>query len=199
MATPPVGFINATFVLTYSGVLRECTWSMGFEADDFATLGPGAMAAEIRAEWIGSGRPYNSAAMVTGWTFAGVRVTKMLVDGPLTGESINPVVGGFAGTPVPINTTMLFRKNTSGGGRRNKGRAYVPSTVLTEASVDGAGVINPGNMAGTQALFTTALTATIAAGYEPRLFHTEAPFTPTVIDTFTLESQMATQRRRMRR
>lgn len=100
---------------------------------------------------------------------------------------------------LPNNCAYLVRKLTASGGRRNRGRMFIPG--VPEGNVIANGEI-------TSAWRTTVQTALsnfyasifgLANVDDLVLFHDSAPFTPTVITDLVLQNKIATQRRRMRR
>lgn len=109
-----------------------------------------------------------------------------------------PVAGAAAGEPLPQNCAVLFRKNTAAGGRRNRGRFYVPGPP--EASVDKAGLLSGAYMTTCQAAGTAILNDVTGTAEAEGLvlFHDTAPFTPTAITALEPQSRIATQRRRLR-
>lgn len=103
-----------------------------------------------------------------------------------------------APTALPPNCALLVRKITASGGRRGRGRFYLPGVI--EAYADGAGLIDSGTIAILQTnagtmLSNLLLDADIA---QVVLLHSTAPFTPTVITNFVVQNRLATQRRRLR-
>lgn len=115
-----------------------------------------------------------------------------------------PVAGTIASDTVPQNTATLVRKRTDLGGRRGRGRLYLPGVPETE--VNAVGTLTPAYVSAHQAAFDdwhTYLTAGVGARlYPPVILHrsegigTEPP--PTPIARFAVESRVATQRRRLR-
>jgi len=110
-----------------------------------------------------------------------------------------PGGGAVSQTSPPINCCVLVSKNTSRGGRRNKGRMYVPN-VLAAASVSEAGVISGGAMTVLQAAADDHLAALTTAGAPMYVLHNDPPVgvTPAPVTSLNVDSTMATQRRRMR-
>ena len=109
------------------------------------------------------------------------------------------MVGTAASAPLVPNVAILWNKVTALGGRRNRGRAFIPPYAPGEGSVNELGVIVAGVVTATQALYDAAFVAAAGAGYDAVLFHQTAPFTPTPITNFVMQPLVATQRRRLRR
>lgn len=199
MPTIPAGFAEATFIFRPIGGTRDVTWSLGLDVDDFGILPPDEIAQLVATAFTGTGKPYLPANMENSWQFLGVSVTKQLEEGPLTGEALQTFTGTISSGAAPINCAMLFTKYTGMGGRRNRGRAYVPPVGLGDSAVDAVGVITPSVVTFFQGLYNDALEDMVAAGASPVLFHQSAPFTPSPIQSMFLEGTIATQRRRLRR
>jgi hypothetical protein len=199
MPTIPAGYIEATFLFQVTGSARTMTWSCGFDDAEFEVTPPDTEAANIRSNFVGTGKPYLAANMATGWSFLGVNITKQLEDGPIIGSSLSTVAGTLSGSSCPNNCANLLNKITGTGGRRGRGRAFIPPLHFAETVVDSAGFIPSGTVAGVLAFYTAAFTACVGQGYTPVLFHATAPFTPSPITGWTMSTQMATQRRRMRK
>lgn len=126
---------------------------------------------------------------------------------PLSVEGSATGVGTESGAMAPPNCALLVRKSTSTGGRRGRGRCYIP-WVLLDAAVDDVGTIDGGSLATRQAdadawltdleVGTTGTYATpmvvlhdsSGAGVEPP---------PSVVTGVTCDALIATQRRRLGR
>lgn len=199
MPSIPAGYLESTFLFSLAGSTHQMAWTMGWDDDDFTTDSPTQMATDLYNAYVGTGKPIEAANLVVPWSFLGVRVTKQLESGPLSGEKLTTVTGTAVASPLTPNVCTLWQKLTGEGGRRNRGRAFIPPYAPGESSVDGLGVINSGVVTATQSLYNAFLTAASGSGYSPMLFHSEAPFTPTPIVNFNLQPVVATQRRRLRR
>jgi hypothetical protein len=109
-----------------------------------------------------------------------------------------PVAGVGAGEPLPPNCAVLYRKNTTAGGRRGRGRFFVPGAP--ESSVDKVGTLLGSYMVIAQAAGVNIINNVTATAEAEGLvlFHDTAPFTPTPITALEPQSRLATQRRRLR-
>lgn len=79
-----------------------------------------------------------------------------------------------------------------------RGRCFLPPIWTGENNVDAAGVITDFDRGQMQALWDSALTALQGSDCPPVLLHADGS-TPDSINTWTINSLCATQRRRMRR
>jgi hypothetical protein len=112
--------------------------------------------------------------------------------------TIAPVSGDQAVSPLVSNTAVLVRKVTGLGGRRNRGRMYIPGTP--ETWVDSLGQLELVNLTTWQTQMTNLRADLIGLPTIDNLvvLHESAPFTPTVITGLTVQRLVATQRRRLR-
>jgi hypothetical protein len=122
---------------------------------------------------------------------------------PLVGAYVHDDPGVHSSTLIPQNSSWLVHKSTGFGGRRNKGRMYVPgvfeSSVNDIGQVDGTAI---SDWNGSLATFRTAILA-VAGVSALSLLHTPSDDDPTPTGTdvtaLTMDSVIATQRRRLRR
>lgn len=111
--------------------------------------------------------------------------------------------GGAAVASMPPNTSYLVKKITGLGGRKNRGRMYLPCPP--ENAVDDKGLVleDPRgdlNVAVAAWVNTTndELVAEGATVPTPVILHTDELDTPTPIFQFLTDGMVATQRRRLR-
>lgn len=196
----PEGYINAHFMFQQAGAQGLSTFALGFEAEAFAgTLDD--LAEDItNAFWTG----YGAANVLNSYTFLGVKLYLGPGDPFLVGEYTDPEVGTASGSPLPNNCSWVVKKRTAVAGVRYRGRMYWPALQTAENFVDGVGNIDPTARFNSETRILLALAAVQAVTGVGAfvLFHAvpqegEAP-APTVITSFSLDSKIGTQRRRMR-
>lgn len=108
----------------------------------------------------------------------------------------NSLAFGLGGGDVlPPNVSWLIQRRTFQGGRRGRGRMFMPG--VTAGSVDSQGNIDPGVVAGWSTNFDDFI-SDLPTGWLPALMHATAPFTPTLIAAFSPQGRVATQRKRLR-
>lgn len=103
--------------------------------------------------------------------------------------------GLAGGAMTPINSAFLLQKRTGVGGRRGRGRMYLPG--VSEGSVANDGTLETGIAAG----LATNIAAWIAAmpgDWEHFLLHQSVPYAPSLITTINVSPKVATQRTRLR-
>ncbi len=131
------------------------------------------------------------------------RVTVRLgIDGApdIVAES-NTAIGNFTGSSavLPSNCALMVKKITGQGGRRNKGRMYIPG--YAEGVVDGNGFLNGADVTSLRTVvqnWRTAIAGLADVG-EVVLLHSLVGQAPTVVTNFDIDPRIATMRRRMRR
>lgn len=195
----PIGFYDATLVWQCTGVPRQSTCSIGFNSP----LDPGGPSAVEVADIVydaatAAGSICDPVNIETAWSFLGVSVSKMLADGPQVGQHFETVAGSGTGTPVPINCAVLVSKQTAAGGRRNRGRMFMPPYVPNETNVNAAGQLVSGDVTALNEYWTTFLQECVDGDLVPFLYHQSGDQTPTAITGVVVSGLLATQRRRMR-
>lgn len=100
---------------------------------------------------------------------------------------------------LPQNIALLIQKRSILGGRRNRGRMFMP--VLTEDGVNEVGQLTPTQQASYQGIAADWLEAYNGEDGlgEMVILHTAAPSDPTPVAALVVSGTAATQRRRLRR
>ena len=191
----PVGFGQATFVWTVAGKADEMNFTCGYTLSSDFTEDPAAAA--IRGYFVAASRPFIAANISTGFKFEGVRVTANRGTGPILGQDMTATTGTAAQLALPTNCCVLLRKTTARGGRKGRGRMFLPAGVIGEAQVNQVGEIDASSLTAMQTQYTAAVNAWIAGPYKPVLLHEDGS-APDNILAMTLQRVIATQRRRMR-
>lgn len=140
-------------------------------------------------------------AITAGYVLSRVKVVQNDGGTYTAGEASSTQPGGLAVASDPPQVSWLVKKITTAPGRAGRGRVYIPG--VPELQTDGSGFITPSAVADMQ----TALDAMMVgyAGGLLVLLHRDplnpSDYTfaaPTPILTLQAESQVATQRRRLR-
>ena len=192
----PVGFGMCSIVWQAIGAPRESVTTFGY---DPGTLDPQLHADTFYDLFNNAGAPGLATIISDNWQWVGMRCTEQDDPGPLFGEHIEPVTGLFAGGAVPSNCAILATKQTGAGARRNKGRMYIPPVWPNESAINARGILVTADATTLATRWNQFRTASTTAGLPWVLLHSEVPFTPTPITNLSISTQMATQRRRMRR
>ena len=118
---------------------------------------------------------------------------------PATFIEPGPGGGALSIATLPVNCAVLVKKGTSRGGRRNRGRFYLPGTT-SEGAVSEDGVISSGQVIALQGACDAFLGDLVVAGLPMYVLHNDPPVgvTPAPVTSLTVDSVIATQRRRLR-
>lgn len=187
----PVGYGIATYVFT-SGFLPYGAVSTMGHSHALASGTPDEKAEELYDLFVAS---------VAGALNVAINVERVIFrqgpqDAGLVGEHVGTATGGDGGQMSPPNLCLLVEKHTDLGGRRGRGRMFLPG--VSEPIVDGSGVIAGDYLSdvnGNLGLWQDSLET---ANLNPVLFHSTET-APTPLTSMSLDPKAATQRRRMRR
>lgn len=188
--TIPAGWGQVTFEFTGDAVPTGAACVLGFQnaAEDSPTEIAQDMEAAFRVNVLDDLSSSISLTLV--------RVKLGPDDTGPSGEASGTGSGGVGGQAAPPNVAFLVHKATATGGRRGRGRMYLPG--VGDALVGSAGELI-GETASTleSSLFTFAGALTLA-GLPLAVLH-DGAFPPSLITGLTVDGRVATQRRRLRR
>lgn len=191
----PVGFGQAKVRWSLAGDPEEQIITFGF--DMLAGQAPSTSASQIHAANVAAGLT-TGAGMQAGWTYQGVDTTWMDASGPIGYRHQAATAGTNAGTGLPSNCAIVVQKFTALGGRRNRGRVFLPACYAYEGSIDQLGLLTSGQQAALQGLMSGWIGALAAANIRMQLLHSDGGV-PTPVLTLGVERLIGTQRKRMRR
>jgi hypothetical protein len=201
--TTPSGYGQVSMQLTLTGFQRSAYVTFGIDPADTDPL---AIAGAINTA-------ASAANSFTSQMDGSVTLTKIRVslgtDGgeDLVGELAGTTVGGRIRTSLPPNCALLVHKTSARGGRRGRGRMYLPWFV-DETECDEAGVILPASVTQYQTSMNTFRGALSTGGNpmvllhqpsEPGTVHPTTPGPPNVVTGLVVDRIIATQRRRLGR
>jgi len=196
----PVGDASVSVIYTCGGQPKEITWGFGLSG----VIDPidGQQAADdiwdaLVNDPITGGSLCFDGNMANTWHFQGVNVTVQDVTGPIVFQHLELVDGSRSIEVCPTNCSVLVRKNTSAGGRKNRGRLYFPPSNIAEVNIDAIGGIGGPELLDLQGQFDAFYTALGAADLVPCVHHSDGSG-GRVITSFSVQGRIATQRRRMR-
>lgn len=197
----PVNGAVATLVFNLAGLARDITWSFGITEGDVSGS-PSLAANVVQQSFIeGAGPsdlgPYVDSRVSNKWTFTRVEVSLMTVSGPLVGTASALGTGTGTQPPPPPNIAFLLTKETALGGRKNRGRAYLPPVFPGDAEINELGQIAATQLGQLNDEFGNAFNALVTAGLNPCLYHSDGS-AGTPLTGWTVGSLIATQRRRLR-
>lgn len=191
----PEGFANIRYIFTCDGVADPMSFGIGAQPD----LGMSAEDAAILAYNNFSGVFISTpASMLLGWTFVGTQVTKTVAGEPTIGEHSDPISGTTSSPGLVVNTGVLVRKLTAEGGRKHRGRMFIPPFNVQENQVTVAGQLDAAFVTSQSNAWTSVRLAHVTDNLPFYLLHSDPVDTPTLITGFIAQGLAATQRRRMR-
>lgn len=188
------GFIDCAMEFRRVGDSDPYVCTMAFEVDTppFTQAHADALSLEFRT---------NFASLLPNDCTMGPMTTRVGQDGdPVILLSSATSVGTNSSDFLPQNCALLLQKRSEVGGRRNRGRMYIPG--VPETACNEVGVLTT-----TYTNAVKGLCDTFAAEYQdPAEFNTSAMVilhstgdpTPTEVTLLTVDERIATQRRRLR-
>lgn len=139
-----------------------------------------------------------AANMQAAWTFVGSEVRYNDGSGFLVYESNVLVDGTETGASPYVNTAVLVRKLTGSGGRKFRGRWFLPPCHMLVTGIGSNGDLVSGPLAEIQGYCDDFLTDLATGLYTMVLLHSDGVTSPTTVTALQVQSKAATQRRRMR-
>jgi hypothetical protein len=191
----PVGGRQATFRWSLAGDPDEMVSTLGYVNSGATTIDFDAESAWNAAT--GTGSIAAAGNMFNAYTFVGVTAYEMTSGGLLVGEFTSPVVGTGGGNPLPSNCAVLVHKRTALGGRRGRGRMYLPPFTAGELDVGPSGVIDGPDYTAIQDELDVFYGLMVSNDLQPSLYHSDGG-SGNIITSLVLDTRIATQRRRMR-
>lgn len=189
MVTIPEGFAQASFIFVGEALPYGAVCTLGLDVQGYAGS-PDQAAQDVYERFAGVGQDLSGS----------IRTIECRVkfgpteDGPsgsFSGETI-----GVSGGSLGPNSAHLITKSTALGGRRGKGRMFLPG--VGEANVDNGGNLSPAIISALSGSLGDFFAGLITDGLPPVLLH-EGVLAPTPVLNFNVESRIATQRKRLRR
>lgn len=202
MATPP-GFASCSYELRHASMNRSAFITFGIDAVD---TDPNAVCTALVGDFSAPGSLFS--VIDSNVTLIATHAA-LGTDGgeDLVGVSGTPVACTRSANTLPANCATLVHKRTTRGGRRGRGRWYIPWSAQAQMT-DEAGKLLPADVT----LVQNAVNAWFAAiqvnpGPMVLLHRPSAPGTtrpttpgpPNVVTSLTVDTLVATQRRRLGR
>lgn len=188
MIIPP-GFAHVLHSFRLDGTDRRAAITYGIELAGSAFLD--ARAADIHA----AAAEHLMPELTTNTVLERTLVKQGPNDVGPVAEFAQSVSGGANEGVSPPNTAYLVRKRTALGGRRNRGRLFLPG--VAESNVGNGGQVAAGTVAALQTAFDDFRDALTALDSPLVLLHS-ASSDPTDIIRLVVDARVATQRRRLR-
>lgn len=196
----PAGFTDVCVAFLRTGDQEEMCVTFGVASG--SEEDPFAIATSVALDWAAAIPAANLPNVVHG-----TRVTTRVSQGddpPLIGEAALAQTGTASGSTLPQNCAYIFRKATSFGGRRGRGRMFLPWALAND--ITATGVISTTAVSNYNSLGATLLSnlnsGTAGTKISPMvILHNDGgPSTPgpSVVTSLTLDPVIGTQRRRLR-
>lgn len=192
----PVGGSNAVMRWSLLGDSEPMVCTLGI-IDELVTDDPVDIAGRFATAFAASGVSDN-IDLGQGWSRMTSFVTTILSSGPVTVEAGTAVANTGTHSTPPNNCAYLIRKQTALGGRRNRGRMFVPPYRWPETDVTPNGVLGTSQVTTMQAEWTSFMTQLATQDLSPVIWHEDGS-AGTQITGLVVQPRMATQRTRMRR
>lgn len=202
MPTPP-GYADVSIQLSSTATNRPAYITFG--VDPTAT-DPVSVATAVSAAAAGAGSLMSKVD--SNVTMSQIRVS-MGTDGAEDLVYLHPAatVGANTVTSFPPNSAVLVHKTTGRGGRRGRGRLFIPWMIGTTECNEG-GIILTAALTSLQSALTTFRTALASGGVPMYVFHSAstmgtshptAPGPPDAVLSLVVDKLISTQRRRLGR
>jgi hypothetical protein len=187
----PSGYGEISVHHTGGGIDGEAVWTIGFDNNAADTAAAIAENVSDAIDTLGYLDALSSSV-----TVEKVHVKLGPDDTGPSADFSNGNPGTNGGHAAPPNVSYLVTKNTALGGRKGRGRCYVPG--VPEVALQDGGAVEGAFVATLQGFFTDWGGAMVLASKPLHLLHGDAT-SPTAIDSLVVQSRFATQRRRLRR
>lgn len=209
MPTPP-GYGDVSVAMKHTLLSRMAFITFGV---DPTSLDPVTVGSLVAGCITGAGSLGAQLDSNVTWAYVKVRLG---TDGAedLAGVHTMNVIGGKTNSTPPPNTALLVHKYTSRGGRRGRGRLFIPWFV-SSAEVAEGGTISSSEVTLKQTAVTNFLTALSAANVPMALLHRASepwdpiketgvenptvPGPPNLVTSLVVDPLISTQRRRLGR
>jgi len=187
----PTGFAQATIVFAGPNLPTGAATTIGFEVND--NLTPSEAAEGVRDAWHTSFSNVLPEQQKLDLVFVKYGPNATGPAGEFGGDS----EGGLAESTASPQVAFLVKKVTDLGGRRQRGRMFIPG--VAEADVGSDGVLSSGMLANLDEA-ADAFKIGMESVVQPLfLLHNHPDDAPTPIVALVADSRVATQRRRLRR
>lgn len=202
MGTVP-GFADVSLQLVLTGLNRPAYVTFGVDPSD---TDPMTIAGAINTAASSAGSLMSQ--MDANVTLRSVRVS-LGTDGSedVVGVLSASTTGSLAKNTLPPNCALLVHKLSARGGRRGRGRMFIP-WVVSETDCDEAGLILTGSVTAYQSALNTFRSALSSSGNpmvllhepsQPGVGHPSTPGAPNVVTALIADPLISTQRRRLGR
>lgn len=195
--TIPPGYADVSIQIKHTAVVRPAYVTFGI---DPSGADPTGIATQVHSAAVAGG---SLLSLIDSTATLGPVTVRLGQDGgePLVGVNTVVANGTQSGTMLPPNCAALVHKRTGRGGRRGRGRMFIPWCLLASDVAEG-GIVGPVAVSKVQTaceVFRNAL----SAGGNPMVVLHDPGITsagpPDVVTSMTCDGLVSTQRRRLGR
>lgn len=191
----PDGYGQVTHHFALTGSAKSMSWSHGYQ---WTGAGDAPAHAEaIQEAATATTGPYHADHMVLDWTYEGTSTIENQDGVMALGVSPVAIAGSNMGAAAAPNISILLKKVTGIGGRKNQGRAFVPPCFPGENVISTTGTIDSGTLDSMVGFYSSYMNDLTDADIVSVIFHTDST-TPTLFHGLLPQTMVATQRRRLR-
>lgn len=191
----PPGFAQVTVPLAHQDLTRAAAVVFGIEVPG-GGVDPDLLAADVQSSFVTSiGQGVDSQVLIGPVT---VLIGQDGGEG-IAGSSPSGQQGAANLTAPPPNVAVLLRKRTARGGRRGRGRMYLP-WWCQETDIDEAGRLTGAAISSRNTAANLFLNTLSGADTPMVILHSQGrttPGQPNLVTTLTCDPVVATQRRRL--
>lgn len=192
----PVGYAQASFVFQCTGISDPIVTTIGCQPQ--GGISAATIADAVYTSWTSATAPFAPAKVANSYTLTSVDVTLETASGPVLGQKLVNAAGTMVTVVVSAQVCVIARKQTARGGRKGRGRMFLPGAILVEANIDSAGIILPAFRTTLDTNLTAALSLMSSNSVPAFLLHSDPLITPDAIIGMSTVSVCGTQRRRLR-
>lgn len=191
----PEDYAQVTHTVRHQTLSRSWAFTYGINFSTYAEP-PTTLAAILYSLYVGNLGTRTDNNLVFEQCI--VRANVGTID-PLTIVYTDTDTGSLSFNGVSPNTAVLVSKVTGVGGRRNKGRMFLPG-LLANSDVGETGLLGGAQLTAIQADVNDWFDVLETNATPMYILHNDPPVgvTPTLVSALTVEPLAATQRRRMR-
>jgi len=190
MPTIPEGYGEAVIIYEYIATGERMTTTFGFKNNPVEIASVNAPF--ISEAWL---EGFTAATTLDSYRFVGVYVLETIGGVPNSAETSDNVDGTVDAEPVSPAVAVGVKKETFYAGKKYRGRMYLPPAVLSEANVNGAGVIDGATVASLQVKLDNFRSALADLELPMHLLHNDATV-PSEVINLLVRDNVRTQRRR---
>lgn len=190
----PPGYAEATILHQHAGMARAAAVVHGINRQQLPTATADELAALVADAYLQTMRTRIDSQV----TIGPVTLTVATAGEPVIGFAPATAPGGRGQASVTPAISLLVQKRTARGGRRGRGRSYIP-WALPENQVDEVGLISPGERDGWAATASGWLAELEGNDVPMALLHSVGltdPGGPNAVTSLVVSPVVATQRRR---